>query len=99
MSRSQNFLEEGEEEAIHHNVLPLNKKQFIVQNFMFLGSYHKLYMTLLFRISFRKKRKRKQLGRGGKGYLWVVSDDFCVIVTPNIGKDEYWFRNKSCITT
>lgn len=70
MSRSQNFLEEGEEEeAIHHNVLPLNKKPFIVQNFMFLGSYHKLYMTLLFRISFRKKRKRKQLGRGGKGYL------------------------------
>ena len=59
MSRSQNFLEEGEEEAIHHNVLPLDKKQFIVQNFMFLGSYHKLYMTLLFRISFRKKKENE----------------------------------------
>lgn len=69
MSRSQNFLEEGEDEVIHHNALPLNKKSFIVQNFMFLGSYHKLYTTLLFRISFRKKRKWKQLGRGGKGYL------------------------------
>ena len=68
MSRSQNFLEEGEEEeAIHHNVLPLNKKQFIVQNFMFLGSYHKLYMTLLFRISFRKKLKTNAAGPRWEG--------------------------------
>lgn len=78
MSRSQNFLEEGEEEeeAIHHNVLPLNKKQFIVQNFMFLGSYHKLYMTLLFRISFRKKKENEsswaEVGRAIYGWFQTI---------------------------
>ena len=71
MSRSQNFLEEGEEEAIHHNVLPLNKKPFIVHNFMFLGSYHKLYMTLLFRISFRKKENESSWAEVGRAiYRW-----------------------------